>query len=57
MGTLWRIQQYKRALAYLEAPRCMRPTMVFTIKSDVLGPFPKAHKPSFFTAAWVRSLS
>lgn len=57
MGTLWRIQQYKRALAYLEAARCMRPTMVFTIKSDVLGPFPKAHKPSFFTAAWVRSLS
>lgn len=57
MGTLWRIQPYKRALALLEVPRCMQPAMVFTIKSDALAPFPKAHKPSFFTAAWVRSLS
>jgi hypothetical protein len=44
-------------VALLEAPRCMRPAMVFTIKSDALGPFPKAHNPSFFTAALVRSLS
>jgi hypothetical protein len=56
-GTLWRIQQYKRALALLEAPMCVRPTMVFTIKPDALGPFPKAQKPSFFTAALVRSVS
>jgi hypothetical protein len=31
--------------------------MVFTIESDTLALFPKAHKPSFFTAARVRSLS
>jgi hypothetical protein len=53
----WRIQPCTRALALLEAPMCMRLAMVFTIKSDGLGPFPMAHKPSFFTAAWVRSLS
>ena len=57
MGVPWRIQPCTRALALLEAPMCMRLAMVFTIKSDGLGPFPMAHKPSFFTAAWVRSLS
>jgi hypothetical protein len=35
----------------------MRPALVFTIKSDALGPFPKANKPSLFSAALVRSLS
>jgi hypothetical protein len=50
-GRLWRIQQYKRALALWEVPRCMRLAMVFTIKSDILALFPKAYKPSFFTAA------
>ena len=55
--TLWRIQQYERALALLEAPMWMGSAMVFTIKSDTLAPFPKAHKPSFLTAALVWSLS
>ena len=57
IGARWRIQSYNRALALLETPICMRPAMVFAIKSDTLAPFPKAHKPSFFTAAWVPSLS
>ena len=57
MGTLWRIQPYRRVLALLELPRCMRPALVFTVKSDTLAPFPKAYKPNFFTAALVRSLS
>jgi len=57
MGTLWRIQPYKRALALLEVPRCIRLAMIFTVKSDALDPFPKGQKPSFSTAALVRSLS